>query len=114
VSPVVEVLLILVLSAASLAWVLVYFFAIERGLQRHVGNVFGVTIGRTRLMDRQENAHTKFYVSGWQIAAPRSAGCLFDLFIWFVGGIVRLLVIGVPVAAMLVPAAYLGYLVTRP
>jgi hypothetical protein len=114
VSPVVEVVLILMMLGASLAWVLVYFFAIERWLQRHVGNVFGVTIGRTRLMDRRDDAHTTFYVSGWRIAAPRSAGCMFDLFIWFLGGVVRLLAIGVPVAALLVPAVYLAYLVTRP
>jgi hypothetical protein len=83
-------------------------------LQQHVGNIFGVTIGKTRLMERRQDAHTQFYVSGWKITAPQSAGCMFDLFIWFIGGVTRLLVIGAPVAALAVPAVNLAYLVTRP
>jgi hypothetical protein len=55
-----------------------------------------------------------FYVSGWRIAAPQSAGCMFDMFVWFLGGVIRLLVIGVPIAALLLPAVDLAYLVTRP
>jgi hypothetical protein len=113
VSPVVELLLIVVLLVAALAWVLIYFFALEARLQRGVGNIFGVTIGKSRLVERRINAQTQFSVSGWRIAAPRS-GCMFDLFIWFVGGVIRLVVIGVPVGAMLIGAVYLAYLVTRP
>jgi hypothetical protein len=114
VSPVAELALIVVLLIAALAWVLIYFFGIERWLQRHIGNIFGVTIGKTRLMERRQDAHTQFYVSGWKITAPRSAGCMFEIFIWFVGGMVRLVVIGIPVAALLGTAVYLAYLVTRP
>jgi hypothetical protein len=39
---------------------------------------------------------------------------MFDLFIWFIGGVTRLLVIGAPVAALAVPAVNLVYFVTRP
>jgi hypothetical protein len=69
-----ELALIVVLLVAALAWVLIYFFGIERWLQRHIGNVFGVTIGKTRLMERRQDAHTQFSVSGWKITAPQSAG----------------------------------------
>ena len=40
--------------------------------------------------------------------------CMFDMFVWFLGGVFRLLVIGVPIAALMIPAVYLAYLVTRP
>jgi len=113
VSPVVDILLILALLIAALAWVLIYFFVVERWLQRHIGNIFGVTIGKSRLMERRQDAHTQFYVSGWKIVAPQSAGCMFDIFIWFVGGVTRMLVIGMPVAALAMPAVYLFYLVVR-
>jgi len=82
VSPVVDILLILALLIAALAWVLIYFFVVERWLQRHIGNIFGVTIGKSRLMERRQDAHTQFYASGWKIVAPQSAGCMFDIFIW--------------------------------
>ena len=59
-------------------------------------------------METRVDAHTKFYVSGWRITAPQSACRLFDIFIWFVGGVFRLLVIGVPAAALLLTALYLG------
>jgi hypothetical protein len=70
VSPVVDILLILALVIAALAWVLIYFFVVERWLQRHIGNIFGVTIGKSRLMERRQDAHTLFYVTGWKIVAP--------------------------------------------
>jgi hypothetical protein len=38
---------------------------------------------------------------------------MFDIFIWFVGGVTRMLVIGMPVAALAMPAVYLFYLVVR-
>jgi hypothetical protein len=34
-----EVILILLLLMATLAWVLIYFFVVERWLQRYVGNI---------------------------------------------------------------------------
>jgi len=40
-----EVILIVLLLMATLAWVLIYFFVVERWLQRYVGNIFGVAIG---------------------------------------------------------------------
>jgi len=93
-----EVILILLLLMATLAWVLIYFFVVERWLQRYVGNISALP-SVVRLMETRVDAHTKFYVSGWRITAPQSACRLFDIFIWFVGGVFRSLVIGVPAAA---------------
>jgi hypothetical protein len=113
-SPIVEVLLIVVLLIAALVWVALYFFLVEGWLKRLVGNIFGVTIGKSKLESRRVNAQTKFYVSGWSVAQPKSSGCLFDIFIWIIGGMLRLIFIGVPAGALLLLALYLAYLVTRP
>lgn len=112
-NPVVEIILILALLLAALVWVLFYFFLVEGTLKRVVGNIFGVTIGRSKLESRYVMGDTKFYVSGWRVAQPKS-GCMFDMLIGFIGGVIRLIFIGVPVGGFLLAALYLAYLVTRP
>ncbi len=113
-SPIVQVFLILASLIAAVVWVAIYFFLIEAWLKKQVGSIFSVTIGRTKLMERRHNAKTSFYVSGWRVAEPQSTGCLFDMFIWVIGGVLRLLFIGVPASALLATALYLAYRVTRP
>ena len=93
-SPIVELLLILVSLVAAVLWVLIYFFLLEGLLKRLVGLIFGVTIGRSRLMERSVMTHTHFFVSGWEIVEPQGSGCLFGTFIWVLGSVLRLIVIG--------------------
>jgi len=113
-SPIVELVLLLASLIAALIWVLLYFLLVERPLKNLVGSIFDVTIGGSKLESRSEMGHTKFYVSGWKVIEPRSTGCLFDMFIWIIGGVLRSLFIGVPVGGFLLLALYLAYLVTRP
>jgi hypothetical protein len=106
-SPVVELLLIVVSLIAAFVWVLLYFFVVEGLLKRLVGYIFGVTVGASRLESRRVAGNTRFYVSGWSVSEPKSSGCLFDTFIWVIGGLLRAFFIGVPVGALLLLALFL-------
>jgi|SRR6266508_6169912 len=86
----VGIVVLLLLSVACLfgafIWILLYFFLIERLLQKIVGAIFGVAIGSRIEARRRYYSRSSFSVSRWQVQTGASSGA-FETFIWVLGAV---------------------------
>lgn len=99
------IVILLLLSVACLfaafIWILLYFYLIERCLQKIVGAIFGVTIGSTVDVRRRYYSRKSFSVSRWQVPAGESSGSVATA-VWVIGSLLRALFIGVPAGSLLI------------
>jgi hypothetical protein len=99
------IVVLLLLSVACLfgafVWILLYFYLIERLLQKIVGAIFGVTIGSTIETQRRYYSRKTFSVSGWQVQTPGASSAVARS-VWVIGAVLRALFIGAPVGGLLI------------